>query len=134
MVDTLLTNPIHMPMDGVENLRRKLMPARHPSEQSKRWTQMKFPTMKPSPQYVKEMEEKEKIYLNHLLRKRNEEDPKKLADDHWEFLLKVINLHNERLGNRYTIQQLEFYFKEGFIHGYKHGNTSHASPTCYEAT
>ena len=43
-------------------------------------------------------------------------DPKKLADDHWDFLNKTIKLHDPTINTRY----MEYYFKAGFIHGYKH--------------
>jgi len=45
----------------------------------------------------------------------------KLVNDHWNFLKKVIDMHDSSLDKDKKLSYAEFYFKEGMKHGYKHG-------------
>ena len=49
---------------------------------------------------------------------------KKLADDHWDFLQSLLATH----GVKINIDIYAFYFKQGFIHGFKHGKEQQAAP------
>jgi len=45
-------------------------------------------------------------------RREKLEDPKKLADDHWDYVSDLINL---------MFTMMAFHYKSAMIHGYKHG-------------
>ena len=50
---------------------------------------------------------------------------KDLADAHWDFVKECVNKFAE-FGEAYTLddvlQEMEWSFKKGFVHGFKHGN------------
>lgn len=46
------------------------------------------------------------------------EEAKKLANDHWNYISDVLLNHNEQ---DHIIELLSFHYQTAFIHGFKHG-------------
>ncbi len=123
---------------GVENLKKQTEGRVEQKERveklreqtnSQEWRQMVFPqiqlqTEEELKQLAQQNQEELEILRTQIHpQKKEEEDPRQLANDHWDFVKKVIDLHDSGLHGT-SLAMAEFYYKEAFVHGWKHGRES----------